>query len=291
MMPEMDGVETVSNIREMGKEEQYFKDVPIVALTADAVLGMREMLLEKGFDDFLSKPIDTIQLSAVIERWIPSEKQKTIADSQNPTGEKITGEFKIAGVNIKRGIALAGGKIENYYKILSTFYKDGKEKIAQINTCLETEDFKLYSVHVHALKSACAVIGAGLLSDAVALLEDAGKRGDSRFIRIHNDSFIKNLEILLQNINDALSGKEKKEQKTSIDKKLLLGELSRLRSALINYDSSQISSAVNVLQEFTHAGGIGDSVNAILQNKLIGEYDEAVSLTDSLIQKLNNETL
>jgi len=290
MMPEMDGVETVSKIREMGKIEQYFNNVPIVALTADAVLGTREMLLKNGFDDFLSKPIDTMQLSEIIEKWIPGEKQKTTAGSQNQKKEKAAGEIKLTGVNARRGIALAGGKIENYYKILSVFFRDGEEKIAEINICLKSEDYKLYVVHVHALKSACAIIGAGLLSDAAAVLEDAGKRGDFRFIVTHNATFIMNLKLLLQNINEVLSDKEKKEQKTVIDKKLLLDGLSQLRTALINYDSPQINHAVNSLQQFTHAGGIGDSISEIIQNRLSGEYDGAVSIIDSLIQKLNSGT-
>jgi PAS domain S-box-containing protein len=75
-MPDMDGLETTQRIRAMGDEDPYFKNVPIVALTANAVSGTREMFLENGFDDFLSKPIDTIKLNAVLEKWIPKEKRQ-----------------------------------------------------------------------------------------------------------------------------------------------------------------------------------------------------------------------
>jgi len=74
-MPDMDGMETTHRIRAMGDEDPYYKDVPIIALTADAVSGIKEMFLENGFNDFLSKPIDTIQLNSVLENWIPKEKQ------------------------------------------------------------------------------------------------------------------------------------------------------------------------------------------------------------------------
>jgi PAS domain S-box-containing protein len=74
-MPEMDGIETTRRIRAMGDQDPYYTNVPIIALTADAVSGVKEMFLENGLNDFLSKPIDTIKLNSVLERWIPREKQ------------------------------------------------------------------------------------------------------------------------------------------------------------------------------------------------------------------------
>jgi CheY-like chemotaxis protein len=78
-MPEMDGIEATQLIREMADEDGYFGNVPIIALTANAVTGTKEMFLGNGFDDFLSKPIDTIKLNTVLEKWIPKEKQKSFS--------------------------------------------------------------------------------------------------------------------------------------------------------------------------------------------------------------------
>ena len=75
-MPGMDGIETTQRIRSMEKEDAYYNDVPIIALTANAVIGTREMFLECGLNDFLSKPIDVIKMNAVLEKWIPKEKQQ-----------------------------------------------------------------------------------------------------------------------------------------------------------------------------------------------------------------------
>ena len=75
-MPEMDGVETTERIRAMGDEDPYYAELPIIALTANAVTGMREMFLQSGFNDFLSKPIDTVQLNSVLAKWIPKGKQR-----------------------------------------------------------------------------------------------------------------------------------------------------------------------------------------------------------------------
>jgi CheY-like chemotaxis protein len=76
-MPDMDGIETTLKIRSMGEEDPYYKEVPVIALTANAVSGTKEMFMGNGFNDFLSKPIDTVKLDTILERWIPKVKQKS----------------------------------------------------------------------------------------------------------------------------------------------------------------------------------------------------------------------
>jgi CheY-like chemotaxis protein len=76
MMPEMDGIEATKLIREKGSENLHYAELPIIALTANAVSGTKEMFLSNGFNDFLSKPIDTIKLNAILGKWIPKEKQE-----------------------------------------------------------------------------------------------------------------------------------------------------------------------------------------------------------------------
>ena len=87
-MPGMDGVETAKRIRMLGAHDGYFAEVPLVALTADAVVGMRDFFLENGFSDFMSKPVDTVRLNAVLEKWIPREKQlRPAAEGENVSGK------------------------------------------------------------------------------------------------------------------------------------------------------------------------------------------------------------
>ncbi len=76
MMPEMDGMEAVKHIRAMAGEDLYYRDLPIVALTANAVSGMREMFHDNGFSDYLSKPIELLKLHKTLERWIPKDKMR-----------------------------------------------------------------------------------------------------------------------------------------------------------------------------------------------------------------------
>jgi len=205
MMPEMDGTETMLQIRAMGGEDPYYKNVPIVVLTADAIIGTKERLIKSGFDDFLSKPIDTTQLNAILERWIPKEKQTTATPKGSTETAAETNEIEIEGLNTKKAITIVSGSKEKFLKMLTVFCKDGTDKTREMKKCLEKGDIPLYTIHIHALKSASAFIGAETLSRAAAALEDAGKKGDMEFIHANNDAFIADLEALLVKIYATLS--------------------------------------------------------------------------------------
>jgi len=290
MMPKMGGIEAVANIRALKSEDAYYKKVPIVALTADAVFGTREMLLNNGFDDFLSKPIDTDKLALILEKWIPKEKQKNpppdeYKDTNSQETEKLK-EIEIEGVNTKKGMESTGGNIKSYINLLSTFHMDGSSKLKEIKTCMETDNIPLYVTHVHALKSACRSIGAIELSEAAAALEAAGKKEDLSYINDKNAEFVKNLETVLDHINNTLLEEAKKSQKNYIDRNLLKTELSNLKKALIDFDYFKIEDIVTNLQDYTQAVDIGNIIKAILKNILVGDYDEATSMTDALLQEL-----
>jgi len=289
MMPDMDGIETLQRIRELDSEDSYYKNLPVVALTADAVFGTREMLLKKGFNDFLTKPIDTLKLNGILERWIPKEKQKDLAENnpdESAAPDNPVIKIAINGLNVEKGLALTGGKMKNYIEILHSFYRDGIEKIQQLKECLETENLPLYVIYVHALKSASAIIGAEKISKFAEELEKAGRQGYSVYIRANNAVLTAELETFLHEINAVLSGEEKKNRVSFTDKELLKTGLSKLKQALNTYNSLEINKSADLLHDFTRAADVGDSVRTILEKRLTGEYDEAVSLIDSLIQSI-----
>jgi len=292
MMPKMGGIEAVANIRAMKSEDSYYKNVPIVALTADAVFGTKEMLLNNGFDDFLSKPIDTGKLFAIIEKWIPKEKQKepSSEDLQEAASQEneINKKIEIEGLNTKIGMASTGGNIRSYLNLLSTFHMDGTSKLEEIKICIETDNIPLYTTHVHALKSASKSIGSIELSEAAAALEAAGKKRDLSFIRNNNAAFVKNLETILNNINTALIEEAKNSSKNHIDKNLLKTDLFNLKTALNDFDYFKIEDGVTNLQDYTQDTDIGGTIKTILKNILVGDYDETALMIDTLLQELGD---
>ncbi len=280
MMPEMDGVEATKQIRKLGK------DLPIIALTANAVSGVKEMFLSNGFNDFLSKPIDTVKLDSILGKWLPKEKQRKITEeNKNDKENDLNIDIEIDTVDVKKGIAMTGGTVKNYMRTLTVFYNDGLQKIEEIEKSLETNNYSLYTTYVHALKSALANIGATGLSETAKQLEMAGKEEDLKYIKLHNAQFLMSLKLLLNDINILISANNEGKQKELTDTETLKSRLNKLKEAYDTLDPDAIDEASNGLHEFVQVDEIGDYVEKILQNTLIGEYNKATLEIDALLEK------
>lgn len=190
MMPEMDGMEATHIIR--SREEEYYKKLPIVALTANAVGGARESFMENGFSGFLAKPIELNALDRVLKQHLPKEMivKNSAVTTQEPEEEKrlepkdlITTRQLTAKIDVNTGLFYTGGSREAYLSILKTYVSKGHDKIRVIRDFYEKEDWKNYVIEVHALKSSSLALGAKELSDKAKKMELAGKAGDYSTIR------------------------------------------------------------------------------------------------------------
>jgi len=291
-MPEMDGTEATLRIRALDSEGPYYKELPIVALTANVIFGAKEMFLENGFNDFLQKPIDTIMLDTILEKWIPKEKRKgssrknkNALAAQTPDSSK---GIEIEGVNVEKGIVLNGGRLEAYLETLAVFYKDGLKKIQEIKSCLETGNLSLYTVYIHALKSATANIGAGELSATAKDLEAAGEQEDVSFIETHNATFLTDLEAVLLGIQNALSAHNEASKRGSspLDRELLASELSLLKTALENLDVKVINTSVEDLRKYAQTENVGSLIGNMHERILLAEYDEAIAIIHDVLHNL-----
>jgi CheY-like chemotaxis protein len=289
-MPDMDGIETTALIREMGEKEPYYKNLPVIALTANAVLGAKEIFLNSGFNGYLSKPIDMIKLNNVLEKWIPKNKQKhSSIGSGEVSAEKIgkmSEKINIEGLDTEQGIFLSGGTKESYLETLALFYKDGMEKINEISGSLDKGNLDMYTIHVHALKSAAANIGADELSEDAAALEQAGEIRDKEYIALHTPGFLAMLETILNSIMDFLAREEG--DAGSCDMEGIKSELAILKGALETFDAGTINKTVDTLGDMARAGAIKKSVQGISEKILIGEYKEALAAIQTLLNEGDN---
>ena len=297
-MPEMDGVEAVKRIRSFGDEDPYYLTVPIIALTANAISGTQDMFMENGFNGFLAKPIDMAKLNMILERWIPKEKRKKPEpndgaaalpdeeeEEEQQQQEASGGGIEIEGLDVRAGITLAGGSIERYCETLAVFCEDGIEKIGELKTCLETGAISLYTIHIHALKSAAANIGASDLFYTARALETAGNREDLSFIEKHNPQFLSDLESLLSGIQGALSARKGNGEGTKrpVDMNQVRGMLAELKTAIEALNAGVINSTMEALHSQNFADSIGEAVHRISRHILMAEYDEALEEIESLL--------
>ena len=93
MMPEMDGIEITEKIRALAheKNDPYYTHLPILALTANAMVGMKETFIRSGMQDFISKPIDINTLDLTIKKWLPKELIETPTLTQKKYYRRILG--------------------------------------------------------------------------------------------------------------------------------------------------------------------------------------------------------
>ena len=284
MMPEMDGIEVTRNIRSLTDDYPYTGTVPVVALSANAVLGAEEMFLQNGLDDFLSKPIDAGKLYDILVKWIPADKWENIDEPGDEESPAAASGIKLEGVNVHKGINNTGGDVANYLEILSVFRKDGLNKIKEITSSFNSADLPLYTIHVHALKSAAANIGAEHLSDSARFLEDAGRRGDLPAIKEMHGRLITELSELIAGVGEVLAGDSEAAETffSDTDIETLKDELNLLKSALESYDSAQIKISADYLRKFIHSDDYGEVIDSILQSILIGDDDTAITLIESI---------
>ena len=280
-MPEMDGIEATLRIRKMGAVDSYFSNVPIVALTANAVSGTKEIFLENGFDDFLAKPIDTVLLNLILERWIPKSKQEDFSPDQNLPGD--TNYLRIEGIDFEAGVLKSGGTTELYLETLAAFYADVSSRIKEIGICLEKGDIPLFTTYVHGLKSAAMIIGATDLSESSKALEIAGNAGDLAYIETHTSKFLSALENLLGDIGTVLKSAKSKE--SSFSSEALTMMLSEMKTALGAFDAGAMNYTLGKLLELTQGRDVNAVVKKISDSILMGEYDEAAVLVDAIEQE------
>jgi signal transduction histidine kinase/HPt (histidine-containing phosphotransfer) domain-containing protein/FixJ family two-component response regulator len=201
MMPEIDGIEASRMIRAIGSD--YARRIPIVALTANALAGNMELFLQNGINDFLAKPVDVQRLNAVLEKWIPREKQiKTIQDLEE---QESQAHFPaITGVDVGAGINNTGGTLNGYKRILDIFISDTKNRLPQIKTAYEEENWEKYAILVHAMKGAFKIIGAAEAAETASRLEDAARQGDKKLLDAETENMLALFENMASDVMKAV---------------------------------------------------------------------------------------
>lgn len=189
MMPGMDGIETLQVIKEKGYA------VPVIALTANYSPTAEEYYLSKGFDSYLSKPIDGVTLEKCVRKYLPDEliKQEIVdasAEEDMELPEDILWLNDVEGIHVEDGIKIAGG-VNEYVIAIKLFNDTIEDNSKAIENALKVDDIKLYTVKVHALKSSARIVGANDLAEKARLMEDAGKNGDYDYISANSDELIK----------------------------------------------------------------------------------------------------
>lgn len=177
MMPVMDGIETLKRSKEM--TDNLSKDTPVIALTANAVAGVREMYIKSGFDNYISKPVDGTELENMLKSYISKDKINVINEVVNNNDgnqqEASRSSQQENLIDCETGIGYCAGSEEMYMELLAIYCEMYDEKYEKLESYYNENDWKNYSINIHALKSNSLNIGGKILSDLCLKLELASK--------------------------------------------------------------------------------------------------------------------
>ncbi|MDH3353898.1 MAG: PAS domain S-box protein [Chromatiales bacterium] len=186
-MPVMDGFDATIAIRKI----KPASDLPIIAMTADAMGDVKDRCLTAGMNGYVSKPIDIEQLGAELLRWV----RPINSPESKPTLKSVVQQTThIEGLNMNELLSRVGGNKELAMTVLATFKQSNSESVNQIKDALDCDDFKLALEHAHSLKGVAGNIGANEIHEIALRIEEDIKSGTS--------DFSENLKILKEKMTE-----------------------------------------------------------------------------------------
>ena len=266
MMPEMDGIEATRLIRGLGGG---YLDIPIIALTANAIMGMKEMFLSHGFNDYLSKPIEISKLDDTMTTWIPADKQVKKTGASEPK-EEHSGVFDgltIDGLNIQAGLACFTEK--TYLEVLRSYCLHTPAMLEKMRNRKTIEE---YTISVHGLKGSINGICADGLGKQAAALEQAARSGDIAYIDQNNIPFIEMVQNQIDQLGQLLFKIKSQEGEKPLAAKPNPDLLKELAGAAKQFKASQMDEILAELESYRYE--TGDELIVWLRDQVDNiEYD------------------
>ncbi|MCM1120911.1 MAG: ATP-binding protein [bacterium] len=287
MMPEMDGIEAVDIIRRDCGENGTAP--VIIALTANAMAGVREKFLSSGFQDFITKPLDRHMLNEVLVRWIPSERRL------KPQGEQERREIDpesvhIKGIDLDAAMRYHSGSAMDYRELLELYCIEGKRKRELLQEHFRSRDYERYGIEVHGLKSASANIGALRLSEMARDHEEAAAKGDETYLVEEFPRLLDAYEKQMDNIREFLNRQQENgvSDLGGIDSRDLLQRIKEALGLLEDFHSRECAQKIEELCRHRLDAEIQSRLQEIQEQLKLYEDDAAEELLHRLISYLDD---
>ncbi|MDR0723392.1 MAG: response regulator [Treponema sp.] len=290
MMPGMDGTEATRCIRDSG--DAWLKQMPIVALSANAVSGAREIFLASGMDDFISKPIDATQLNMMLAKWLPKEKIGSVVtespEPQVPRDEQfatLENELSLLGIiDITVGLSHVGNSHAAYAQILRQFCMELDTYIKEIRLFTAEKNWKEYSIRLHAMKGIFANMGVDAISKWAYSLEYASKNGNYAKCIDETEAICEEMLQFREKLRTtSLMDKAEAKEKEPMDEGVLREKLDALAHACTSGDSNRADALAMELEKLTLNAEVDERLEVICGLVASLDYDVVLEQIQSLL--------
>ena len=296
MMPEMDGIETLKRLRKIHTDSG--RGLTVIAFTANAVSGAREMFLEEGFDEFVSKPVEHSELEHVLRKVLP-KSAITWVDENIENIKKGDKNFEkdsrheVVQINTKSALAYCKNDMNFYQELLHKFVVDADKKKSEIDHYFKREDYDNYRIVIHALKSTAKMIGADALSELAQELEAAVQNKDIGYVREYHEEMLLEYSRVVDRISETLDGKKndtdkpiaKNEAEISGDE--LLERLTELKEGLAAFEIDKSEAVISEMSETVYMGkDVGEFLREVRKDVEDYEFREAKRKVEKLLDRV-----
>ena len=290
MMPVMDGIEAAKAIRAL--PENKYQKLPIIALTANAMVDARKEFLNAGMNGFVAKPIDFTRICNQLKLWLPKdlvrdvpkeEAKKLLADDLSDC--EIQPEDPQMGFSFEEGVNHCGSKAA-LMKTIRIFYRTIDSKADKIEQCLKEGLISDYVVEVHALKSSALLIGAVPLSEAAKELEGYGKQGKTELLEEKTPDLL----AMYRDFKDILKPYADKEE--AARQEASNGEwcqaLQQIHQCIEQFDLDGVDRIMEKLEEYQIPECIRESMDQLRVYVADVSMEEIMELTDTMTELLRD---
>ncbi|MDD6551492.1 MAG: ATP-binding protein [Lachnospiraceae bacterium] len=279
-MPHMDGVECLNAMKALPFDKNLSSAAPVVALTANAVSGMREFYFKSGFDGYLTKPINSSELEALMIKLLPVSKVHHI-EAPKKKKQKNTSlpEWltSIKEIDTEAGLTNCGD-VNGYMYVIGVYVESFDLNYSQIENFFNEEDWKNYTIKVHALKSSSRIIGAMQLSEEAKELEAAGDSWDIDTIREKNPTLLKHYKSLVTKLQSGIAPESSEDDKPSISYVEIDEALSSMAEIVGTYDYDSMKFMLNCLMSYRLPDDIKKLADAIKNALIIPDWEKIKEL-------------
>ena len=290
MMPMMDGIEAATIIRR--KCGDNGKAPAMIALTANAMEGMREKFLDCGFQDFIAKPLDRRALGQLLARWVPEDRRQSPMEEAEEGAALDPAAFSIPGIDMDTAMRYFTGDEAGFVELLELYHMDGQRKTELLKELADT-DLSGYRTEVHGLKSAAANIGAMEVSNLARAQENAAAQGDTDFIAQQFPRLLEAHQALLARIGQFLEQRRQggpQEEKLPPPSPQELRELvAQALDELEHFRSRECAGIVEDLLRHALPQTVEDSLSEIRGQLKLFEDDNAEALLGGLLTRMEKE--